>query len=207
MPTSRFFLVRATLAFWVLSVGYAFVQVETMRKVSMAAALYRRQSLSASLGSKGSNQDATASSRRRFLGQMGTLSLVNLIIPSDPAVAAAPITIGESENVGARVRRLLRPKPPKVLRNQLNLDFAVLLMRSSYNALDQIDCVAMDQFQRDFFILVSLCVCVCVGAVVDAYVCVCVLVQRDTPVPKHDPFISMCASLWLETSRIPTLRQ
>jgi hypothetical protein len=38
---------------------------------------------------------------------------------------------------------------------QLNIDFAVLLMRSSYNALDQLNCVAMDQFQRDFFILVS----------------------------------------------------
>jgi len=26
-------------------------------------------------------------------------------------------------------------------------------MRSSYNALDQLDCVAMDQFQRDFFLI------------------------------------------------------
>jgi len=25
-------------------------------------------------------------------------------------------------------------------------------MRSSYNALDELDCVAMDQFQRDFFL-------------------------------------------------------
>jgi hypothetical protein len=42
-----------------------------------------------------------------------------------------------------------------VLRKKLNIDFAVLLMQSSHNALDQLDCVAMDQFQRDFFLLVS----------------------------------------------------
>jgi len=62
------------------------------------------------------------------------------------------MTAGEADNVGARFERAMRKKPPKVLRNKLNLEFAVLLMRSSYNALDELDCVAMDQFQRDFFL-------------------------------------------------------
>jgi hypothetical protein len=35
----------------------------------------------------------------------------------------------------------------------LNLDFAVLLMRSSYNAVDELNFVPMDQFQRDFFLI------------------------------------------------------
>ena len=35
----------------------------------------------------------------------------------------------------------------------MDLDFAVLLMRSSYNVLDELDVVAMDQFQRDFFLI------------------------------------------------------
>jgi len=69
------------------------------------------------------------------------------------AWAAAPITLGEAQNVGAQAKRMLRPKPPKILRPRIERDFAVLLMRSSYNVLDELDCVAMDQFQRDFFII------------------------------------------------------
>jgi len=61
------------------------------------------------------------------------------------------MTLGESDGLGARAERAMRAKPPKVLRTKLSQDFAVLLMRASYNALDQIDCIAMDQFQRDFF--------------------------------------------------------
>ena len=68
-----------------------------------------------------------------------------------PANAAPPMSAGEADNVGARFERSIRKKPPKVLRNKLVLEFAVLLMRSSYNALDELDAVAMDQFQRDFF--------------------------------------------------------
>jgi hypothetical protein len=63
------------------------------------------------------------------------------------------MTAGEADGLAARLERQFRPKAPKVIRSKLNQDFAVLLMRSSYNALDQIDCVAMDQFQRDFFFI------------------------------------------------------
>jgi hypothetical protein len=69
------------------------------------------------------------------------------------AWAAPPITADEANNLGARTKRFFRPKPPKILRPRLNQDFAVLLMRSSYSVLDDLDCVAMDQFQRDFFLI------------------------------------------------------
>lgn len=76
-----------------------------------------------------------------------------VVLPIDHAVAAPPLSAGEADNVGARLSRALRPKPPKILRPKLDLDFAVLLMRSSYNVLDELDVVAMDQFQRDFFLI------------------------------------------------------
>jgi hypothetical protein len=78
---------------------------------------------------------------------------IPLLASASPAIAALPVTIGEADGLGARAERAIRPKPPKALRPKLNQDFAVLLMRSSYNALDEIDCVAMDQFQRDFFLI------------------------------------------------------
>mmetsp|Transcript_33174 Transcript_33174/g.66927 ORF Transcript_33174/g.66927 Transcript_33174/m.66927 type:complete len:396 (-) Transcript_33174:38-1225(-) len=100
------------------------------------------------------------SSRRRAIIN-AAFSLVSApmvsqgLLPADPALASPPMTAGEADNVGARFERSMRKKPPKVLRNKLNQDFAVLLMRSSYNALDELDCVAMDQFQRDFFLIRS----------------------------------------------------
>jgi hypothetical protein len=69
--------------------------------------------------------------------------------------AAEPVQSKDTDSLLAIMKRKLRPKPPKVLRRKLSQDFAVLLMRSSYNALDELDCVAMDQFQRDFFLIRS----------------------------------------------------
>lgn len=69
------------------------------------------------------------------------------------ANAVPPMTAGEADNIGARFERSMRKKPPRVLRSKLNLEFGVLLMRSSYNAVDELDVVAMDQFQRDFFFI------------------------------------------------------
>ncbi|KAI2489818.1 tRNA (guanine-N7-)-methyltransferase [Fragilaria crotonensis] len=95
-------------------------------------------------------------SRRRF-GQLLFLPVASgaacMLLSPQLALAASPMTSGEADGLKARLERSLRPKAPKVLRSQLNQDFAVLLMRASYNALDQIDCVAMDQFQRDFFFI------------------------------------------------------
>lgn len=54
---------------------------------------------------------------------------------------------------GIQVPRLHRqhhpaqPVPPGECRKQLSLNFAVLLMRSTYEAVDALDMVAMDKFQ------------------------------------------------------------
>jgi hypothetical protein len=69
------------------------------------------------------------------------------------SLAAEPVQAKDTDSVKAILQRKLRSKPPKVLRRKLSQDFAVLLMRSSYNALDEMDCIAMDQFQRDFFLI------------------------------------------------------
>ena len=76
------------------------------------------------------------------------------ILTSHPrdALAAPPLTAEVADNFSARVERAFRPTPVKVLRPRMNLDFAVLLMRASYNAVNDIDIVPMDQFQRDFFL-------------------------------------------------------
>jgi hypothetical protein len=82
---------------------------------------------------------------RRHLFHETTTAALSVAFLGNPSAAnaAAPITVEEAENFGAKAQRLLRPKPPKALRPKLNKDFAVLLMRSSYNALDKLDCVAM----------------------------------------------------------------
>ena len=47
----------------------------------------------------------------------------------------------------------MRPKLLALPRQRLNLDFAVLLMRSSYAIADELDFMPMDEFQKDFFLL------------------------------------------------------
>ena len=81
--------------------------------------------------------------RRRLLKNLSGTVAGTLFFPSDYAFAAKPMIDGEADNVGNRAARFVRPKPQKVLRPKLDQKFAVLLMRSSYNALDLIDCVAM----------------------------------------------------------------
>jgi hypothetical protein len=104
--------------------------------------------------------NARSSSRRRFVeaSAAGVLSSTCINLDKkDPttgaASAAPPVAQGEFETGGAQLLRAFRPKPPRLLRPRLDKDFAVLLMRASYNALDDLDCVPMDQFQRDFFLI------------------------------------------------------
>jgi len=94
-------------------------------------------------------------SRRRWISTTSISAIAAAAVLSQPqtALAAPPLTSEVADNFSARVERSLRPKPAKVLRPRMNLDFAVLLMRSSYNAVDEIDIVSMDQFQRDFFLI------------------------------------------------------
>jgi hypothetical protein len=144
---------RIFLLFSLLCVSNAFIGIGTTTKKTPTN--YRREQSTSSMNSGDKDQDESCPSRRELLGRVGSLSIIGIIAQRDPAYAAVPITVAETGNVGALAQRAFRSKPPKVLRNNLSIDFAVLLMRSSYNALDQLDCVAMDQFQRDFFILVS----------------------------------------------------
>ena len=98
------------------------------------------------------SQNVHKVSRRNALASISTLGIASTIFPK-ASIAAPPISAEEVESPSARFERKRRKAPPKLLRPTLNLDFAVLLMRSSYNAMDEIDCVAMDQFQRDFFFI------------------------------------------------------
>ena len=97
-------------------------------------------------------ESETNESRRSIVFKLSTLPL----LWSSPAIAAPPVTTGEADGLGARAERALGPKPPKILRPKLNQDFAVLLMRSSYNALDKIDCVAMVRPATSFILATCL---------------------------------------------------
>lgn len=101
----------------------------------------------------------TLVSRRSVLALSSSVILATSPGINNVATAAPPMTVGESDNLGARAERAMRGKPPKILRQKLNQDFAVLLMRSSYNALDQLDCVAMVRLFCVFLLFVS-CSCI-----------------------------------------------
>lgn len=98
-------------------------------------------------------------SRRKVLSSIPTsiitTSASSALILTAPqrTNAAPPLTAQDADTYKAQLERKFRKPPPKLLRQNLNLDFAVLLMRSSYNAVDDLDFVAMDQFQKDFFLI------------------------------------------------------
>ena len=92
-------------------------------------------------------------SRRNLISHVIHAANLPILLQTNHATAASPLTPEEADSFSARAERALRPKPPKVLRTRMNLDFAVLLMRSSYNAVDEIDIVPMQQFQKDFFLV------------------------------------------------------
>ncbi len=91
-------------------------------------------------------------SRRDVLATASSILATAVAFPNI-AQAAEPVNAKDTDSVFAMAKRKLRPKPPRLLRRKMSQDFAVLLMRASYNALDDMDCVAMDQFQRDFFLI------------------------------------------------------
>lgn len=55
------------------------------------------------------------------------------------------------EWLGRQVELKLRPQPYQGLRLKIEKELAVLLMRSSYEIADELDFVAMNDFQKDFF--------------------------------------------------------
>ena len=50
------------------------------------------------------------------------------------------------------MERKLRPKHVGIPRKRMDQQFAIQLMRNSYNIVDDLDFVAMDEFQKDFFL-------------------------------------------------------
>lgn len=90
--------------------------------------------------------------RRRFL--VGSALAISIMIPLG-ANAVPPITQLETETGVSKALRLFRSNPPKILRQPITRDFAVLLMRISYAVTDSLDIIPMNQFQRDFFIIRS----------------------------------------------------
>jgi hypothetical protein len=102
----------------------------------------------------GSSHDRNSDATRRTILRNG-IGLLSPFLAPGLCHAVAPITQYETETGLAKVARLLRPDPPKILRQRLARDFAVLLMRSSYAVTDVLDIVPMNQFQRDFFLIRS----------------------------------------------------
>lgn len=83
------------------------------------------------------NKDNTLQhpNRREYL--VATTAIVTTLLTWEAdselaGAAAAPVTSKDTQSIGSRTIRILRPKPLKLLRNKVDLDFAVLLMRSSY---------------------------------------------------------------------------
>ena len=91
---------------------------------------------------------------RRSFGTVVSSTIASSAIVDRPldASAASPLKAEETDSFLTRVERKMRRPPVKMLRPEIDLDFAVLLMRSSYNALDELDCVPMEQYQRDLFL-------------------------------------------------------
>ncbi|MGK3755249.1 MAG: hypothetical protein ACI8RD_007558 [Bacillariaceae sp.] len=101
------------------------------------------------------NNNVNCLKRRNIITNTCSLAAMTVAMTTNvgSSLAAEPVQAKDTDSVKAILQRKLRSKPPKVLRRKLSQDFAVLLMRSSYNALDEMDCIAMDQFQRDFFLI------------------------------------------------------
>ena len=98
------------------------------------------------------NLNRSGISRRHALASVSTFSFASTFLPQN-SNAAPPMTVREAESPASQFERKRRKAPSKLLRSTLTFDFAVLLMRSSYNAMDALDCVPMDQFQKDFFFI------------------------------------------------------
>lgn len=88
-------------------------------------------------------------SRRASLGVAALLSAAG---PPAPLLAALPPFLPEGSRGALLLEASLRPKPRALPRRRINLDFAVLLMRSSYAVADELDFVPMDEFQRSQFL-------------------------------------------------------
>eukprot|EP01031_Cornospumella_fuschlensis_P037613 gene37613-45690_t len=70
-------------------------------------------------------------------------------------ILATSVTQQPQSSANSLARYLeLRSRPQQIYlaRQRMSLPFAVLLMRSSYNSMDELDCVPMNEFQKQFFL-------------------------------------------------------
>jgi hypothetical protein len=85
--------------------------------------------------------------RRALLLGLPLGASATLLAPAAPAAAAPGGVLAE------RRASFLQPEAVTFPRRRLELPFAVLLLRSGYDAADALDFVAMDCFQKDFWLL------------------------------------------------------
>ena len=113
----------------------------------------------------GLSGDSWSLPRRKFFTSVSSASFGAVVTFSDSQQHAALAADGSRMSSATRgpsisglegVQRALelkrRPQPLTMPRRKLEKDFAVLLMRSSYQVADDLDFCAMDQFQKEFFI-------------------------------------------------------
>ena len=90
--------------------------------------------------------------RRAFLGT-SAVTAATIAQTSNAASKTGLLNIdGVEGNPLLTVEINKRPPIPKFVRAELQQDFAVCLMRNSYNVVDGLDFVAMDAFQKRFFL-------------------------------------------------------
>ncbi|KAL1526222.1 hypothetical protein AB1Y20_014947 [Prymnesium parvum] len=91
--------------------------------------------------------------RRALLGASAMLAA--MLPPPRGANAALPFTAASlpiPDGLRDRLELAARPKVRALPRRRMDLDFAVLLMRTGYQVADELDFVAMNQFQQEFFL-------------------------------------------------------
>ncbi|KAG2436194.1 hypothetical protein HXX76_006506 [Chlamydomonas incerta] len=88
--------------------------------------------------------DFQRTSRRGALLGTALGALVSLALPTRPATGA---------DLSDYIYRAFPPPPEPVMfpRNKLTQPFAVLLMRSAYDTVDDLDFIAMNDFQKNFW--------------------------------------------------------
>jgi len=103
------------------------------------------------------NVPSRLSRREVVAGAASTILLSPFPSLANTAISVSDLDESKRTLASFEFRReaLGRPKPSKLFRRSLDQKFAVLLMRTSYNVLDEMDVVGMDQFQRDFFLVRS----------------------------------------------------
>ena len=93
---------------------------------------------------------------RRQLGCGAFLSLIPLSLPLPAAAGGTPASAFSPVGVGGTLGSFIPPFPPQPVslpRRRLGPAFAILLLASGYDTADYLDYIAMDAFQRDFWLL------------------------------------------------------